>query len=124
MNRRQLMSSDDAVDAKAQHTKPCSDCPWARTALNGWLGGMTPEDWLKVAHSDATVDCHTLRGAQCAGIAIYRRNVCKRADRPNLQLEADRETVFATWAEFLDHHTRLPPELGFDPITKKGRADG
>lgn len=111
MRRRQLISSAEAVDAKAQHTRPCSDCPWARTALNGWLGGATIDEWIATAHSDAPVDCHTLRGAQCAGIAIYRRNVCKRADPPNLLLEADREAVFATPAEFREHHSRLPGGL-------------
>lgn len=108
MTGRQFISADQAVDAKRQHTRPCSDCPWARKALNGWLGSMSADEWVRVAHSDALVDCHTLRGAQCAGIAVYRRNVCKRADPPNLRLEADRETVFATPAEFKDHHSRLP----------------
>ena len=109
MRRRQLISSDEAVEGKVQHTKPCSDCPWARTALKGWLGSLTPDEWVKVAHSDATVECHTIRNMQCAGIAIYRRNVCKMAYPPNLKLEADRDSVFARPDEFKSHHcgTRL-----------------
>jgi hypothetical protein len=106
--RRQLLSSAEAVPAKVQHTQPCSDCPWARTALKGWLGGISIDEWIATAHSDEVVDCHCLTGAQCAGIAIYRRNVCKRADPPNLRLEVDREKVFAWPTEFKEHHSKMP----------------
>jgi hypothetical protein len=104
----QLKSSDEAVQAKCQHTTACSDCPWRRDSLNGWLGSLTPHEWVQVAHSDSTVECHTLKGAQCAGIAIYRRNVAKMAYPPNLRLEADKETIFGFPTEFLDHHVKLP----------------
>lgn len=106
MRSGQLKDSTQAVRAKRQHTGPCSDCPWARTALPGWLGSLGPEEWIKVAHSDAVVDCHTLVGARCAGIAIYRRNVCKSVSPPNLKLEADKIKVFAWPPEFIDHHKR------------------
>lgn len=109
MNRvGQLVSADEATRATCQHTEPCNDCPWRRTSLNGWLGSMTPEEWIRVAHSDSTVECHTALGAQCAGIAIYRRNVAKYALPPNLRLEANRQDVFAMPFEFLDHHKKLP----------------
>lgn len=111
MTQRRLISSDEAVQAKVQHSIPCSDCPWARTALNGWLGGASIDDWLFTAHRDHLVDCHTLRGAQCAGIAIYRRNVCKRTDPPILSLPADAERVFATPMEFRAHHETLPSRI-------------
>lgn len=108
MKRRQLISSDEAVDGKVQHKRPCSDCPWARTALNGWLGGASIEDWLQRAHSDTFVNCHVVRNMQCAGLAVYRRNVCKRVDPPLLTLEADKKTCFATPHEFRDHHSKSP----------------
>lgn len=105
MTRRQLIASDEAVPATRQHTTPCGDCPWARTALPGWLGGLTADAWLAGAHGDDTIECHTLTGAQCAGAATYRANVCKlpRA-KDALRLPADREHVFADRAEFLAHH--------------------
>jgi hypothetical protein len=106
--RRQLISSDEAVEGKVQHKKPCSDCPWTRTALNGWLGGATPEQWIREAHSDIHVECHTIKNQQCAGIAIYRRNVCKRVDPPLLTLEKDTESVFSNPIEFIEHHSKLP----------------
>lgn len=105
---RQLISSDEAVDAKHQHTRACSDCPWSRKALNGWLGGVPAESWIRAAHSDTVVDCHVLRGQQCAGIAIYRTNVCKSSQPPMLKLPKDSVTVFSSPMEFLDHHSRLP----------------
>lgn len=99
-----LVSSDDAVEAQGQHTQPCEDCPMARTALPAWLGGSTPEDYCRLAHSDHIVGCHTLKGAQCAGMAIYRSNVVKRVDPPGLRLPADHSLCFSTPMEFLEHH--------------------
>ncbi len=107
MKRKQLISSDEAEQADGQHVDPCSDCPFSREALPGWLGTMTVDEWIKAAHGEAHVECHTLIGAQCAGCAIYRRNVCKRMRNPeSLDLPADREKVFATPAEFREHHQK------------------
>lgn len=105
---QRLISSDEAVNGKVQHTAPCSDCPMARTALNGWLGGATPEQYRQLAHSDTVVDCHAIRNTQCAGMAIYRANVCKRADPPNLRLPRDDAKVFSTPMEFIEYHKSKP----------------
>lgn len=102
---RKLISSDEAYQGKCQHIKPCSDCPWRRDAINGWLGGNTVDEWVKFAHSDVIIPCHVIDNQQCAGAAIYRRNVAKLAWPPNIKLEADRETVFASPMEFIKHHT-------------------
>jgi hypothetical protein len=112
MMGKKLISSDEAVEAKCQHTKPCSDCPWRRDSLSGWLGGATPQQWIQTAHSDSTVSCHTLKGVQCAGIAVYRANVCKMAYPPNMKLPADRERVFARPDQFIEHHSK------FDGLTE------
>lgn len=90
---------------KVQHTEPCTDCPWARAALPGWTGALPPEDWVQVAHRDDRVECHTISNMQCAGLAVYRRNVAKSPRDPKiLSLPADRVRVFATPMEFLKHH--------------------
>lgn len=102
--KAQLVSIDEAIEAKGQHTKPCADCPWGRTALRGWLGGSTTGEWLATAHGDGRIECHTCNGAQCAGAAIYRTNVCKRVDPPNLALPVDRVRVFGSPFEFAEHH--------------------
>lgn len=107
--RRQLLTSDDAVLAVAQHRKPCTDCPWARSSINGWLGGMTSAEWLAAAHGEERIDCHVFDGAECAGAAIYRANVCKRVrDRTQLTLDPDEARVFRTPGEFAAHHAASP----------------
>lgn len=108
MKRLRCISSDEAVPTDTQPTKPCSDCPFAREALPGWLGNTSADEWIAIAHGEAKVDCHALSGPQCAGIAIYRANVAKRCrDRNILVLPPDEERVFTTRQEFLAHHAAL-----------------
>lgn len=102
---RQLISIAEATEAIGQHKRPCSDCPWARKALPGWLGGVSIDAWLRDAHGEARIRCHTLLGAQCAGAAIYRTNVCKAPrDKTLLLLPADKVRVFKSPSEFRAHH--------------------
>jgi hypothetical protein len=102
---RRIISSDEAKIATVQHEKPCGDCPWTRKAVPGWLGSLSPDEWIEAAHGESTSECHTLLGAQCAGMAIYRANMCKLPrNQSALKLKADRENVFATPKEFLNHH--------------------
>ena len=109
MRRGQLVSGEQAVQAKGQHKNPCADCPWSRQSLPGWLGGLSAQEWLQAAHGETLIDCHTLAGAQCAGSAIYRANVAKLCRSQNiLRLPADRDIVFATPAQFIQHHTGEP----------------
>lgn len=106
MNKK-IITSEEAIDSDEQITKPCSDCPWRRDSIKGWLGGMTPEEWLDAIHGmgDTFIDCHTINGPQCAGAAIYRANISKLPRNPMiLQLPKDKESVFSTPMEFLKHH--------------------
>lgn len=104
--RRQLITYDMATPARGQHKKPCSDCPFARTALRGWLGPYTAEQWLGIVHGEGLVECHTKIGPQCAGAAIYRGNICKSPrDAELLVLPPDSVRVFARPLEFMTHHT-------------------
>lgn len=107
MKQTKCISSDEAKPARKQLSRPCSDCPMARSALPGWLGGATPDEYVRLAHSDVVVPCHAYKGSQCAGMSIYRANVCKRRDPPQVLLPADESRVFATPMEFLAHHTRI-----------------
>jgi hypothetical protein len=105
LKRRQLLTHDPRRKAGAQIVKPCSDCPWARSSLAGWLGAADPDDWLLAVHGEARVECHVYADCQCAGAAIYRANMAKSVRSPELlRLPADRVLVFATPAEFLAHH--------------------
>jgi len=107
---RKLVNGEDAAPCAKQPAKACSDCPWARAALPGWLGSLSADEWLAVAHGESTADCHALKSEDdepwaCAGLAIYRRNVGKSVRDPEaLRLPADRERVFTTPMEFKEHH--------------------
>ncbi len=89
-----------------QHSIPCSDCPWRRNAMKGWLGSeQTPEDWVRTAMGEVSVECHTHGNCQCAGISIFRANVCKSPRyKEILVLKPNRESVFSTPKEFIDYH--------------------
>lgn len=128
MNHKgQLVTSAEAQPFRRQHRAPCSDCPWARKALPGWLGPNTTQEWLMAAHHHASIiACHTrampegmpdpmdLQSAsinailgghwQCAGAAIYRTNVVKRVEPPVLWLPQNKILVFASPLEFRSHH--------------------
>lgn len=61
---------------------------------------------MQFAHSDQRIECHTLIGAQCAGSAIYRANICKMPRDPAvLRLPPDTKRVFA-FEEFAEHHKK------------------
>lgn len=95
--------------AVKQHTEPCKECPWVRTSVPGWLGPGTADEWLATAHSDEIVECHMTAPLQCAGAAIYRRNVAKSPRDVNcLRLPADRAKVFSNPMEFKAHHEEMP----------------
>lgn len=126
--RTQFISSDEAAQAKCQHTVPCSDCPWTRKSLPGWLGSLTPAQWIVAAHGEGTAECHTLLGAQCAGFAIYRANTGKLPRDPKtLRLPANTKLVFTHPNEFLRHHYRdivpgVTVEVEIDDMPRKPKA--
>ncbi len=107
----QMMTQSQSKVTTKQHTSPCSDCPWARKSLRGWLGGLSVIQWLAKVHSDVKIDCHTLKSKnygqwQCAGSSIYRANVCKSSrDESVLRLKPDVNKVF-TFGEFEKHHEK------------------
>jgi hypothetical protein len=107
---KQVITSDNASVVDEQPKKPCSDCPWARKAMERWLGPLTVHQWLALAHGEGIAQCHALKGPKdesfnCAGFAIYRANVAKSpVDQNAFRLPADREHVFSMPNEFAEHH--------------------
>jgi hypothetical protein len=102
-----LITCDEATPALTQHESPCSDCPFRRDSIPGWLGGHSPEEFVSMAHGESDYPCHVLSGAQCAGMAVYRANVGKRPrSKRILQLARNVIAVFARPKEFLTHHNR------------------
>lgn len=108
------------ADMRPPTKRPCSECPWRRTASRGWLGPLDAGEWVKLAQSDHPIACHTTipdgfdvdaddhrvgEMRQCAGAAIFRSNICKSPrDDTIVDLPADRQRVFARPAEFIAHH--------------------
>lgn len=104
---RQCITSDEAPYSNIQHGRPCTDCPFARTAFSGWLGDNSAEEWVAMLHGEARIDCHAIIGPQCAGAAIYRANVGKLPrDKTLFMLLADRKLAFAGPGEFVRHHEK------------------
>lgn len=102
---KKLISSDEAVPVSRQPTVPCSDCPFRVDALPGWLGGSSTQDFVEIALSDVPYTCHALLRVQCAGLAIFRANICKLPrDRSVLKLAANKKTVFASVNAFHAYH--------------------
>ena len=104
-----MITGDQAIVTKKQHKSPCSDCPFRRDSIPGWLGELTVDEWYQLAHGEGSADCHTQiqaggEGWACAGLAVYRSNVAKSVHDPNaLRLPADRVNVFS-FGEFKKHH--------------------
>lgn len=113
---------------------PCVECPLRRDSAPGYLGGYTPEMYLEVLHSPASIACHSSPGfhegdigrqRHCTGVAAYRANVgwiasIRHPDMPMLVptlahestrlIGHDEETYFASAQEFVDHHRPGQPE--------------
>jgi len=103
----------------------CVECPLRRDAVPGYLGGYSPEMYLAVLHSPASIACHMTPGFRerdisrqhhCTGVAAYRANVghiaqidgtptgAHRSTQISGQLPGVPERVFASPQEFFDHH--------------------
>lgn len=103
------------VELPTSVKEPCAECPWRREALAGWLGPQTAREWIEMVHGEAPIMCHRTCNPeasydgtrQCRGAAIFRANVCKSPRREDVAVgPEDKEQVFASSQEFLNHHER------------------
>lgn len=103
---------------------PCSECPWRRNSLPGWLGPHTAEEWAQGVHGDQEIACHLTipedaddepedvsMMTACSGAAIHRANICKSPRNVPYKLPADTRTVFG-YGEFLEHHVVIRKQVG------------
>ena len=114
-------SNSEGAGLRPICVKPCTECPFRRTSLPGYLGADNPADFIATAFGDYPMPCHSTidyndpawkakweggrTGRLCAGAAIFFANLCKLSrDRDRPTLPADRELVFAHPREFLAHH--------------------
>jgi hypothetical protein len=124
-----MITGDEAKVTKKQHTSPCSDCPFRRDSIPGWLGTLSVEDWVQLAHGEGAADCHTTKqpggkgGWACAGLAIYRANICKSPrDAKAMRLKPDTKLVFS-FGEFRKHHTEGIKVVKKEPVEKGPKTD-
>lgn len=111
---------------------PCRECPLRRDSAPGYLGGYTPEMYMEVMHSPASIACHSSPGfhegdierqRHCTGVAGYRANVghvCQIKTEDGLVMtttahdstkaigarDDSEERYFSSPAEFYEHHIR------------------
>lgn len=108
------------------HPLPCSDCPWRRDSLRGFLGGTELIAWSLAWHVKGPFPCHNTtpvepngdvdtakldEASYCAGHLIARANVISREPalarwwtREYPLAEVDHERVFDGIEEFEEHH--------------------
>lgn len=101
--------------------KPCSDCPFRRKAIAGWLGGGSPESFIDCINHDELLPCHQTidyadrawkekwvaqsTGSVCAGALVMTANMLKSPRDPAFPtMPRDKNAVFATALEFVRHH--------------------
>ena len=103
--------------------KPCSNCPFRRESMPGWLGAGSPESFIDCIQRDEPLPCHPTidyddrhwlakwmaqgddTGSICAGSLIFMANKLQRPHDPAFPtMKADRETVFSNSIEFVRHH--------------------
>lgn len=112
------------VGMKLAAKAPCAECPLRRDSVAGYLGGYSPAMYIDVLHGPASLACHSSKGfntpdiseqRHCTGVAAFRANVGHVAainghetasHLSTLAIGEDRETYFATDAEFVAHHSK------------------
>lgn len=63
--------------------EPCKECPFRKTALNGWLGGLTAEQTNAYVLDEADFACHMTRKkapdkmSRCKGSQLFLIHHCK-----------------------------------------------
>lgn len=107
---------------------PCVECPFRRDSAPGYLGGYSPNMYMDVVLSPASLACHKSEGfhegeiekqRHCTGLAAFRANlgwiasvdvggvlVPTIAHASTKIVGADQEVYFGTATEFIEHHTK------------------
>lgn len=117
--------------------KPCSDCPFRRASMPGWLGAGSPESFLDCLQRDEPLPCHqTINyddprwleewtaqqgGSMCGGALIFSANKLQRPrTRGFPTLSPDRVAVFSDSLEFVRHHREAPVRSWDDDDQEEG----
>lgn len=108
--------------------RPCSECPFRKIHMPGWLGPWKAQDIVNFVHRDGGLACHrTVRkdgkdteGVQaCAGAAIHMNKSVKCSKHKDMrELQDKMETAPADvidgiikWPhDFIAHHEQTPKQ--------------
>jgi hypothetical protein len=84
--------------------RPCSNCPFKKDAVKGWLGQQRMTEIL----SNGGFVCHKKTDKQCAGHMLIKGNendFVNLAKRMGIELSlSGKELVFETQKECIEHH--------------------
>ena len=101
-----------------KHCKtPCTECPFLKTSIPGYLGGFSVSETLDVAKSESKFLCHLTRELdspqECAGRMLFVSKIGKmfrRAGLEKVRTELKNNTSQETkdkvlsYSEFVKHH--------------------
>ena len=100
-----------------KHKVPCAECPWRKTAAQGWLGGHPSEMYADALANNEVPACHLqdfgpndARTAMCVGALATAANHCQSLYKTDGGEEARkivgrREDCFSHVREFYLYHT-------------------
>lgn len=121
---------------KTDLNEPCTQCPFRRQAMPGWLGPWEPNELTRAVKVEP-FPCHlTIKKRvpfdhpdaanmqSCAGAAIFLRNQCAIPHVEDIRAHMDRlvtlphyattsTTVFQWPHEFIRHHEAAPVKSWF-----------
>lgn len=84
--------------------RPCSNCPFRKDSLKGWLGKSRMTEIL----DSSAFTCHKNSDKQCAGHMLMKgeeSEFVRLAARFNIDTGLKgKQSVFATHQECIDHH--------------------
>lgn len=101
-----------------KHKKPCSQCPFLKDSKKGYFGPFTPEMYLRQAHSEGGVFCHTANHGEkfsvvCVGSLQHANASCKIYANPKLydyQKQVGKNVKVLDYSEFKMHHMAIDPK--------------
>jgi hypothetical protein len=141
-----LIVADERAFSCPPTKVPCRECPLAKVAEPGALGGWTPEMYLNALHGPAAIACHMGKGfgrdgeppdhtkqRVCTGVAMYRANngiiAAGNAHAATVaigNLHADtgkcEELAFNSPEDFFFHHEGKGEQLTGNPEWAHGPA--
>ena len=117
--------------------QPCSDCPFRRAAMPGWLGAGSPESFIDCMNRDEPLPCHQTidyddpdwlekwsaqeSGSMCACALIFMANKMQRPrTRGFPTLPPDKTAVFSNTVEFVRYHREAGTHSWDDDAQNEG----